>query len=199
MAKKKKSRKHSTGMIVTKRLSGRGIGKVTDTKSLAGAVFPPLLGGGLAAAGAIGLEMLAEPKAGEVQTDTQKFIGDWASWLGVGVGVIGSLAVFAMVGAPQGVASAAGAFGVGGALGITKMLREKAEPTAGYRRVGAVVAQMSPMNRGVGAIVMSPVAGGARRLNGAYQAQGPSAGAVVQLSGVNTAAFGTPGFLQGRR
>lgn len=199
MAKKRrKSRKHRTGVIVLKKLSGRGVGSLKDPKSAIGAVFPPLLGGALAAGGAIGIKMLAEPAPGEMQTETQLFLAEWAPWLGVGVGAIGALGLFAMVGAPQGVSAAAGAVAVGGALGMTKLL-ESSSTTAGRRRlygVGATVPQRSPMT---GAIVMSPAVSGRRRQLAGNQASGPSAGSVVSLQGinaVNTSAFGTPGFRQ---
>jgi len=197
MAKKKRR----LGMIVTKRLSGRGLGDLKDTKSISGAVFPPLLGGGLAVAGTLGMEMLGRPKDGVEQTKTQLFLQEWAPALGTAIGAAGSLALFAMVGAPQGVAALAGAVVSGGALGVKKMMDEaalvKGYPFPGRFGTGAVIGQRSGMQR-MGAIVMSPLAG-TRGLRGVNQARGPSSGEVVTLGAINTAAFGTPGFLQGAR
>jgi hypothetical protein len=221
-------------MIVVKKLSGRGLGNLKNPASIMGAVFPPVLGGILAAAGAYGMQMLGEPKkdsAGvpvEPQTDTQKFLQSWAPLLGIGIGAAGSLAVFATVGAPQGVSALAGAVVSGGSLAVKKMIDtsrleelKKTSPDAatlvaevldlhlaepvtmegyrGYRGYGAVVPQASNMR--TGAIVMAPVRGvrGTRGLRGQYQAVGPTSGEVVTLGSVNQAAFGTPGFLQGRR
>jgi hypothetical protein len=219
-------------MIVVKKLSGRGLGSLKNPASVVGAIVPPMIGGVLAVAGAYGMTMLGEPKkddAGvpvEPQTETQRFLQNWAPALGIAIGAAGSLATFAMVGAPQGVSALAGAIVAGGGLGIKKMIDtsrlEKLKETSpeaamlisdvldlplavktdGYRRgYGAVVPQASNMR--TGAIVMAPIAGrgmrGMRGLRGSFQAQGTSAGEVVTLGGINQAAFGTPGFLQGRR
>lgn len=196
---KSRRRRHRTGAIVLKRLSGTGLGSMKNPKSAIGALIPPLVGGGLAALGAFGIEMLSEPKAGEMQTETQKFLHDYSAWLGVAVGGVGSLAMFALVGAPQGVAAAAGAVGVGASLGVKRLLDETSSAPVTAGRFGAVVPQAAPR---LGAIVMSPVAGRRGRGVRGYQAMGPTAGEVVSLGALksmNTSAFGTPGFVQGVR
>ena len=84
---------------------------------------------------------------------------------------------------------------------VKKMMDEaalvKGYPFPGRFGTGAVIGQRSGMQR-MGAIVMSPLAG-TRGLRGVNQARGPSSGEVVTLGAINTAAFGTPGFLQGAR
>lgn len=200
MSKRKKNRRRGTGLIVVKKLSGRGVGNLKNPASVVGAVVPPVLGGALAIAGAYGMDMLGQPKDGEVATETQIFLQNWSPALGIAIGSAGALAMFAMVGAPQGVSSLAGAIVGGGALAIKKMIDKAALTKGYYRGYGAVVAQ--PSNMRTGAIVLSPVAGtrgGTRGLRGSFQAHGPSAGEVVTLGAINQAAFGTPGFLQGRR
>jgi hypothetical protein len=184
-------------MIVVKKLSGRGVGNLKNPSSVVGAVVPPVLGGALAIAGAYGMDMLGTPKEGEAATETQLFLQEWSAALGIAIGAAGSLAMYAMVGAPQGVSALAGAVVGGGALVVKKMIDTSKATKGYYRGYGAVVPQRSNM----GAIVLSPVAGtrGMRGLRGSYQASGPSAGEVVTLGAINQSAFGTPGFLQGRR
>lgn len=197
MAKRKGRR--GTGLIVVKKLSGRGVGSLKNPASAVGAIVPPVLGGTLAIAGAYGMSMLGEPKDGEVATETQIFLQNWAPALGIAIGAAGSMAMFAMVGAPQGVSALAGAVVGGGALAIKDAI-DKSKDMKGYRGYGAVVPQMSNMR--TGAIVMAPIAGRGRNvrgLRGSYQAVGPTSGETVTLGAINQAAFGTPGFLQGRR
>ena len=206
-------------MIVARRLSGRGLGNLKNPSSPVGAIVPPLLGGALAIAGAYGMEAMSKPEEGKAASETQLFLGKWAPALGIAIGAAGGMAMYAMIGAPQGISAMAGSVVGGGALLVKKLADHaamcKADPTApgckksleglyGYG-YGAVVPQMSNMQRGVGAIVMAPVAGRRRGMRGMdvssmtmrNQAIGPSSGSVVTLSGINQAAFGTPGFVQG--
>lgn len=193
-----KKRRHRTGSVITtRRLSGSGLGKLDQPGSALGAVLPPLLGGGLAALGAFGISHLATPEAGAMQSSTQQFLQKNAEWLGIAVGGLGALAMYTLVGAPQGLGAMAGAIGVGGALGTAKVMSQSPTVAGRYRMrarmMGAIVPQLSP----TGAIVMAPAP--MQGLGNSYQARGPSAGEVVSLGAVNPGAFGTPGFTMGVR
>lgn len=199
MAKKKRR----TGSVITvRRLSGRGLGKLSNPSSGLGAVVPPLLGGGLAGAATVLLEHMASPTDGTAPSQTMMTLGEYAPYIGAGVGALGGLALYAAVGAPQGAAAAAGAVGTAGSLLAYKMLNQSkanagvvppAVSTDGrrrrMRRTGAIVPQVQPRGmagrRGTGAIVMEPVS---------TRGLGDPRGEAVSLGQINSTAFGTPGF-----
>ena len=131
-------------------------------------------------------------------------MGEYAPYIGAGVGALGGLALYAMVGAPQGAAAAAGAVGTAGSLLAYKLLNQEkanagvvppAVATDGRRRrmrrgrTGAIVPQVMPQGmagrRGTGAIVMEPVS---------TRGLGDPRGETVSLGQVNASSFGTPGF-----
>lgn len=182
----KKSRRHKTGSVITTRkLSGTGIGNLKNPSSALGALLPPLLGGAVAAGAAYTLEHMASGSNGQAPSSTMVMLADNAPWVGVVVGGLAAAGMYALVGAPQGLATLAGAAGVAGALAVSKMLNKSA-PVAGFRGMGALVPQLQPP--GMGAIVMTP-----ESING-VRGLGDPRGEVVSLQGVNASAFGTPGF-----
>jgi hypothetical protein len=200
MAKKKR-----TGSVISvRRLSGRGLGKISNPSSGMGAVVPPLLGGGLAGAATVLIEHMATPTNGTAPSATMATMGEYAPYIGVGVGALGAAALYAVVGAPQGAAAAAGAFGVGGSLVAYKLLNQEkaaagvvppAVATSGRRMGRSLYGR-----RSTGAIVMEPVA---TRGTGAIVPQiqpqgmagtGDPRGETVALGAVSPSAFGTPGF-----
>jgi len=201
----KKSRRSTGSVITVKRLSGRGLGSLKNPSSGLGAVVPPVVGGALAGASTILIEHLASPATGEIPSDMMMTLGEYAPYVGVGVGALGSAALYAMIGAPQGAAAMAGAVGVVGALIAYKLMNQSKleagiEPpvtsTSGrrraMRRVGAVVPQLQPAGmagRRTGAIVMEPTS-----TNGLRGGLGDPRGETVNLGQVSPAAFGTPGF-----
>jgi len=140
-------------------------------------------------------------------------LGQYAPWMGAGVGALGATALYAMVGAPQGASAAAGALGTAGSLVAYKFLQqEKAaagvEPpstaTDGRRRrarTGAIVPQVMPRGmagRGggrTGAIVMEPTSTRGTRGTGGRRGVGSDPrGETVSLGQLSPSAFGTPGF-----
>lgn len=205
MAKKKRR----TGSIITvRKLSGRGVGNLKNPASGLGAVVPPLLGGVLTGGVTILIENMASPTNGTAPSQYMMTLGRYAPFIGVGIGFLGSMALYGMLGsAPAGAAAAAGAVGVGGSLIAYRLLNESkaaagVTPPAitglGYGhnnrmsmygrrgRTGAIVPQLQPQGMaGVGAIVMEPTA---------TRGLGDPRGETVQLGQVSPAAFGTPGF-----
>jgi hypothetical protein len=199
MAKKKR-----TGSVISvRRLSGRGLGKLSNPSSGMGAVVPPLLGGGLAGAATVFIEHMATPTDGTAPSATMATMGEYAPYIGAGVGALGALALYAGVGAPQGAAAAAGALGTAGSLVAYKFLNQEkaaqgvvppAVATSGRR-------MLAGRRRNTGAIVMEPVA---TRGTGAIVPQiqpagmagglGDPRGETVSLGSVSPGAFGSPGF-----
>ena len=203
---KRRRRTSGTGSIIAVRqLSGAGLGKVGNPGSALGAFLPPLVGGGLTGAAAVLIEHMGAPSAdGTVPSEMVMKLAENAPWVGVGAGLLGSLAVYAILGAPAALGAAAGTIGVAGSLVALKALQTTAptattEPAAPatkgglgrYRRrmfrgVGAIVPQLQPP--GMGAIVMEQ-----RAMNGLGYGGDPR-GETVSLGSVNPSAFGTPGF-----
>jgi hypothetical protein len=185
----------------------RGMGSIISVRkgSLgqlgADAVAPPLLGGGAAALTTLALRYFVDP----MQGTTQQALVRWAPLFGLATGSIASLALYMMGGsrdgarnAMQGFLGAAVVAGFG--LGADFILKEKggslvaavtatapAALPAGTEGFGAIVPEYS--RQGMGAIVMEPTGPGGQR-PGSIGSYGES----VTLQGVNTGAFGTPGF-----
>ena len=172
------------GSIITVRRGGMG---ALDTASL----LPPLVGGGLAALTALAIRWFVDPTTGS----TQGMLVKWAPLFGNAVGAVGAMALYFMGGSSAAVqaflaATAVGAFGVGSDM----VMKEKGgaimatfAPTISGYGFGAIVPEYA--SPGMGAIAMESVGPNGRRAGaiGSY-------GETVSLSGVNTGAFGTPGF-----
>lgn len=184
--RRRRRRRGGMGSIITVR---RGMGQI-DFEGL----LPLLVGGGLTALTALALRWFVNPAQGA----TQAMMVRWAPALGGAVGAVASLALYFMGGtsaAVQSVLSAAtvAAFG----LGSDMVLKEKgpsllaaivaSAPANGTAGFGAIVPEYS--SPGMGAIAMESIGPGGSRAGtiGSY-------GETVSLSGVNTSAFGTPGF-----
>lgn len=186
-------RRRGMGSIITVR---RGMGQL-DVNSL----LPALVGGGLTALTALGTRWFVDPAQGP----TQAMMVKWAPLLGTAVGAVGSLALYFMGGTSAAVqsflsAATVGLFGVGsdmvikekgGSLLAAIVATAPAGNGNGAAGFGAIVPEYSSQlsTPGMGAIAMESVGASGRRAGtiGSY-------GETVSLSGVNTGAFGTPGF-----
>lgn len=194
----------------------RGMGALPGG-AMGQAIIPGLVGAGVTAAVALGVRSMIDPTQGP----TQQSLVKWGWAVGHGAGILASLGLLMVGGTPAATASFVAATGVGLALFGQDMLTANpergprflaallsssaassapseeaaaAEGTAGigrrrYRRrlgTGAIVPEYS---RGMGAIVMEPTGPSGKRAGtiGSY-------GETVTLSGINTGAFGTPGF-----
>jgi hypothetical protein len=194
-----KRRRHGMGSIIrVTPLSGAGVGAVKRPHSFAGSAVPVLVGGGVAAATAVGIRYYMTPT-----TPTQMSVVDNAPWIGVGAGALVSLAMWNMISQPAGVGALMSALLVGGSMVVSEAAAKArltavaapvaATPTQGF---GAVVPEYSaaPRRSGVGAIAMEPTAsrGYGSGALGSYGEQ-------VNLGNVNIRAFGTPGAYMGAR
>lgn len=161
-------------------------------------ILPILVGGGLA-----GGTLFAIRKWLTAGADpTKQAVRKYAPLAGAGVGAIGALSLKWLAdsddAAVGGLIAAAVVGGLGMAMDMLAPERTGVQTDAppseaafeGYRRrmgTGAIVPEYGSMN-GMGAIVMQPSAGGRRSGSiGSY-------GETVNLSGINTSVFGTPGF-----
>jgi len=197
-SRRRRPRRRGMGSIITVR---RGMGALDMQGAL-----PVLIGGGLAALTSLGLRWFVNPAAGQ----TQNMLVKWAPLFGTAVGAVGSIALWFMGGQTAAVQSALSAATVGAfGVGTDMVLKEKptllsviaaAAPAQfgpgpangngngnGTSGFGAIVPEYS--SPGMGAIAMESVGARGRRAGtiGSY-------GETVSLSGVNTGAFGTPGF-----
>lgn len=189
------------GSIITVR---RGMGAISTADWLA-----PLVGGGLTALTALGLRQFVDPTQGNMQ----KTLVKWAPLFGHLVGSAASLGLYFITGSQgQAVSSfvsatAVGVFGMaqdqmlarpegaakfGLAFSDIQVSVERPAPlpeqaTNGGAGFGAIVPEYS--RPALGAIAMEPVGADGRRAGsiGSY-------GETVSLNGINTSAFGTPGF-----
>lgn len=107
MAKSK--RKGRVGQVITIRRMN-GLGRLTQPSSFAGAALPPLIGAGLTGLTVIAARYFAKPSEGE----TPKMLFKWAPGLGIGLGLVGSAALYWLGGAPAAVSSAVASVAVGG-------------------------------------------------------------------------------------
>jgi hypothetical protein len=189
------------GSIITVR---RGMGAISTADWLA-----PLVGGGLTALTALGLRQFVNPTQGEMQ----KTLVKWAPLFGHLVGSAASLGLYFITGSSgQAVSSfvsatAVGVFGMAqdqmlsrpeGAANFAMAFlptpavsvgsdAAAAQASNGAAGFGAIVPEYS--RPALGAIAMEPVGADGRRAGsiGSY-------GETVSLNGINTSAFGTPGF-----
>lgn len=200
----KSRRRRGMGSIITVR---RGMGAISTADWLA-----PLVGGGLTALTALGLRQFVDPAQG----DMQKTLVKWAPLFGHLVGSAASLGLYFITGSSgQAVSSfvsatAVGVFGmaqdqmlarpegaakfglafsdiqvsVAPVAPVAPIAESASNGTAGF---GAIVPEYS--RPALGAIAMEPVGADGRRAGsiGSY-------GETVSLNGINTSAFGTPGF-----
>jgi len=194
MAKKRSG----TGLITVRQM--RGLGRISNPKSLMGAALPPLVGGGMTGITILAARHFAKPSEGE----TPKMVYKWAPLLGIGGGLLGSAALYWVGGAPAAISSAISSIMVGGAaMGFDYLMKDRlgehalafaassAAGNTGTAGLGVVVPQRIA-GAGVAGILMEPAASRdpVRRygLSGQY-------GEDVNLGGgVNPGAFGTPGF-----
>lgn len=197
-----RKRRRGVGSIITLR-KRRGVGQV-DMNDL----LPPLVGGGLAALTTLSLRHFVQPNGDPTKTNLVKY----APLLGIAGGSLGALALYMMQGMDAAVRSFLSAGIVGGfAFGSDLVMQGPNGPqvaaalvgpspitstagngTAGYLRgVGAIVPEYGTPT---GAIVMEPVGrGSGNRRPGTIGSYGETVN-LGSLGGVNTGAFGTPGF-----
>lgn len=207
MAKHNKGRRRRRGMgsIISIR---RGMGKIPGG-AMGAAVIPGLVGALITGLTAIGIRYFVDPAQGR----TQEILVRWSWLFGHAAGVLASAGLFMLGGTPAAASSFVAATGVGLALfGQDMVLKQRqggsilatlqassaatttsdAAP-ATVNGVGAIVPEYSrprgAMGPGMGAIVMENVGPSGRRAGtiGSY-------GETVTLQGINTRAFGTPGF-----
>jgi len=190
---------HGFGSVIQVR-PVRGLGQLNNPRSAVGAAMPIVLGGGTALVTALGITAFMKPT-----TEGQMAVVKNAPWIGMGAGVLTSLALMNMVGQPAGIAAFVGTAAVGATMllpdAIAKMRTAALTSggTAGFRGLRAVVPEYSL--RGLpaggvgrlGAVALEPIA------DRGYGA-GPvgSYGETVQLGQINAGAFGTPTFTLGQ-
>jgi hypothetical protein len=181
------------GSIITVR---RGMGAIAQYDWLA-----PLIGGGLTALTALGLRYFVKPEEG----DTQRTLVKWAPLFGHLVGSAASLGLYFITGSAGPAvnsfisATAVGLFG----MAHDQLLLKQSGSVMMALTDGSVPApspELRPSN-GIGAIVpeysrpaLSAIAMEAVGADGQRAGSIGSYGETVSLSGINTSAFGTPGF-----
>lgn len=184
--------KHRRGMgsIITVR---RGMGAISQSDWLA-----PLIGGGLTALTALGIRYFVDPAQGNMQRTLVK----WAPLFGHLVGSAASLGLYFITGSAGPAvnsfvsATAVGVFGMaqdqllltkGGGVMMALASDAAASAPAGTAGFGAIVPEYS--RPALGAIAMESLGPDGQRAGsiGSY-------GETVSLNGINTSAFGTPGF-----
>lgn len=199
--RRRSRRRRGMGSIITVR---RGMGAISTADWLA-----PLVGGGLTALTALGLRQFVNPTQGEMQ----KTLVKWAPLFGHLVGSAASLGLYFITGSsgqavssfvsatavgvfgmaqdqmlsrPEGAANFAMAFLPTPAVSVSSDAAA-AQASIGAAGFGAIVPEYS--RPALGAIAMEPVGADGRRAGsiGSY-------GETVSLNGINTSAFGTPGF-----
>lgn len=203
MAKHNKGRRRRRGMgsIISIR---RGMGKIPGG-AMGAAVIPGLVGALITGLTAIGIRYFVDPAQGR----TQEILVRWSWLFGHAAGVLASAGLFMLGGTPAAASSFVAATGVGLALfGQDMVLKQRqggsilatlqassagAAPDTTGTGTGAIVPEYSrprgAMGAGMGAIVMENVGPSGKRAGtiGSY-------GETVTLQGINTRAFGTPGF-----
>jgi hypothetical protein len=151
-------------------------------------ILPILVGGGLAGGTLFAIRKWLAPNGDA----TKQAVVKYAPLAGAGVGAIGALSLKWLADSDDAAVGGLVAAAVVGGLGMVMDMVAPgaitpAEPLAGYLGMGAIVPEYGSMN-GMGAIVMQPSANGRRPGSiGSY-------GETVNLSGINTSVFGTPGF-----
>lgn len=202
MSKKtRKRRRRGTGSVIAVRRKFQGVGKLDNPRSMVGAIVPPLAGGGVAGAVAVGIRYFAKP-------DSPAFVlkmAEYAPWAGLAAGAITSLGMFFVGGAPAATSSFIGAGTVAGAMALhdwaavakaREMAALAAGGGAGTSGIGVIVPEYGTrgLRAGTGAIMMEPAASRGYGMAGARRRGTGSYGEVVNLGAINPGAFGTPGF-----
>lgn len=171
-------------------MSGMGMGALSST-AFRESILPILVGGGIAGGTIFAIRKWLTP-SGDATKDA---IVKYAPLAGLGTGAIAALSLKWLADSDDAAVGGLVAAAVVGGLGMVmdmvapQMTGAPALPSAGaegYRRsLGAIVPEYG---NGMGAIVYQPMANGQRNSSiGSY-------GETVNLSGINTAVFGTPGF-----
>ena len=173
-------------------MSGMGMGALSST-AFRESILPILVGGGIAGGTIFAIRKWLTP-SGDATKDA---IIKYAPLAGLGTGAIAALSLKWLAdsddAAVGGLVAAAVVGGLGMVMDMVAPQLTAAPPslpagTEGYRNrlgVGAIVPEYGS---GMGAIVYPPMANGQRSGSiGSY-------GETVNLSGINTAVFGTPGF-----
>lgn len=175
-------------LITTKRMNG--LGKIHLPGSFMGAALPPLVGGLVAAATAVGVRWFAKPAASAMQAKLYKF----APYVGLATGGAASLALYMLGGAPAALSGGVGALTVsGGIIGYDMLIKKQGGAAVqALIGLGAIVPEYG--TRGLGAIVMEPQTTRTFSSGGGTRGLGAVYGETVNLGNVNPSAFGTPGF-----
>lgn len=188
MAKKKKSRRRGTGSVLqVRQLSG--LGAVRRPNTVMGTLIPVAVGGVVTAGTTIGIRALMTP-----DTEVKSNVMQYAPWIGLAAGGVVSLALWNMTSQAAGMIALAtsGALAlatvVGESVARMRLTNGAAPQTAG---LGAIVPEYSGRRNGVGVVLMERAGTGRPRLGDAQK------GANINLGKINTAAFGTPGFVVG--
>lgn len=200
---KKRRGTRGLGTIITMR---RGMGALPGG-AWGEAIIPAAVGGLTTAVVALAIRQMVTATAGS----TQQMLVRFAALFGGLAGVVSSLLLLVLGGSRAAVTGVVATFGVTAALfGQDMILQRKGAEilaalpppsaastgTAGYRRrgTGAIVPEYS-RRPGMGALVMEPVGPSGHRAGTLGRLGRPADyGEVVSLRGLNTSAFGTPGF-----
>jgi hypothetical protein len=180
------------GSIITVRTAG--LGELSKPNTWFGAAMPATIGGLTAAAVTVGLRHFMKPTS-----EMQMKLMEYAPWLGLGAGFLTAMMITWTSGKPAGLGVAAGASAVATAMMVgewaagKKLAQVATAETAsamkpyGLGRLSAIVMEPTA-SRGYGAGPVGAIVPTVSRSGtGAY-------GDEVNLAGVNSSAFGTPGF-----
>ena len=183
-------RRHNTGSVYRVR-KVKGLGELADPKSWMGAAGPALIGGAATTLTVVGIRHLVTPTS-----EMQRKMMAYAPWLGLGVGLLSSFVMSLFAGQPAAVSSATGSLVVSGSMMLQEALVKQ--------KVAAVAPDAAPMLAPyglgrLGAVVFEPTAArgygsGMNGLAAIVPETSPDYGDQVNLSGVEPAAFGRPGF-----
>lgn len=182
-------------VYAVKRRGMGGLGALSST-AFSESILPILVGGGLAGATIFAIRKWVTPA-----DTTTEAVFKYAPLMGIGTGAVAALSLKWLAGSDDaavgGLVAAAVVGGLGmvmdmvapettGAAAVASLPASGTPAANGYRGMGAIVPEYGS---GMGAIVYQPMAAGGRRPGsiGSY-------GETVNLSGINTSVFGTPGF-----
>lgn len=190
MAKRRRRRRRRRlgSVIQVRRVSG--LGALKNPNSVMGAALPVIIGGGVTLATTVGIRQFMQPA-----TQTQTSIYNNAQWVGMGAGVLSSLAMWNLASQAAGVGGLVSSLLVAGGVAVLEASKQMAAATSGF---GAVVAEYGRA-RNMGAIVMEPAAsrgyGAPPGLGRGRRRMGWTPyGEEVNLGAINVDAFGTPMF-----
>ena len=204
MAKKsRKGRRRRRGMGSIIAVRSRGMGNIKQLRATRpmSAAIPVLVGGGLTALTVVGIRYFVASQ--DAPSENQLMLYKWAGAAGLAVGAVGAAALSVMGGGAGAATIAALSSGFVAAAGyahdwlavqypITNMAALLPPATATGEEPATTTQQGIVLERlrGIGAVVPEQLGAYTEtRRGGATQG-----GSEVSLSGVNTGAFGTPGF-----